>query len=244
MLIDINKHYSDVVNYLSDTKLTKGLDEFISMYNSKLLNRESFNTCVKAVNRIDIMSTNECMDLDYKSIKVLLEYTKIIYKTIIIDTISGGSSISHNFFEASDFIIVVINQSRHILDFICKSELYKPYKGKLIFIVNRFMDKYEDKKFNFGLSQIIAQLNEAGYRDDILPLAFDMEVINECNDNAILNCVLNRNSEKNKYSNQLKKITNYLLNDDKNLKILSKNKRNNFLSFVSTKGAALFAARL
>ena len=242
ILIDINKHCSDVENYLSDTKITKGLDDFISMHNSNLLNKETFKACVKSIHKIDIMSTNECFNLDNKNLKVLLEYSKNFYKTIIVDTISGGNPISHNFLEQSDFIVVVINQSRHILDMICKSDLYKPYKGKLIFIINRFMDKFENKKFNFGFNQICSQLNSAGFKDLVFPLAFDMDVINECNDNAILNRVLNSSSESCNYSKQLIKITNYLLKDIDSIKILNeKKKKNSFASLIGIKGAAPFA---
>lgn len=242
MLIDLNRSCSDVENYLSDTKITKGLDDFISLYNSNLLNRDSFNACVKTTQRIDIMSSNECLDFDSKTLMELLDYTKNIYKTVILDTISGKNPISHKFFEQSDYIVVVLNQSRHILDMICKSDLYKPYKGKLIFIINRFMDKYEEKKFQFGLNQIISQLKVSGYGNSVFPLAFDMDVINECNDNAILNRILNNNSEEGKYSKQLTHIVNCLLKDLDNSTSITVNKRkNSILNFFTSKGAAPYA---
>lgn len=245
MLIDTNKHCSDVENYLSDTKITKGLDDFISMYNSNLLNSNSFNACVKTVHKIDIMSANECLDLNSKVIMVLLEYAKSRYKTIMIDTISGKNPIAHIFFEQSDVVVVVLNQAKHLIDMICKTDLYKPYKGKLVFIINRCIDKFEEKKSNFGLANIITQLKEAGLGDCVFPLAFDINVINECNDNAVLNYVLNNNSVVGKYSMQLRKIVDSLITDSiSSRKIHENKKKNSFLNFFGAKEASTFASRV
>lgn len=242
MLIDANRHCGDIGNYLSDTKITKGLDDFISFHNSNLLNKDSFNACIKPVHNIDIMSANECLELNNKAIKTLLEYTNSIYKTTIIDTISGKNPISHFLFEQSDMVIVVLNQSKHLVDQICKTELYKPYKGKLIFIVNKLMDKFEDKRFNFGLKNITEELRAAGFSDKVFPLAFDTEVVNEGNDGAVLNCILNNNSSEGKYSKQLNNIANYLISDYSSPKILKENKKsNNVLTFLRLKGATPFA---
>jgi MinD-like ATPase involved in chromosome partitioning or flagellar assembly len=242
LLVDANKQCSDIGAYLSDTNITKGLDDFVSMYNSNLLNRDSFNACVKGVHKIDIMSANECLDLNFKAIKVLLEYSRNIYKSILIDTISGKNPISHIFFEQSDVVIVVLNQSKHIVDMICKTELYKSYKGKLVFVVNRYMNKFEEKKFNYGINHIISQLKEFGYEDCVLPLAFDMDIINECNDNAVLNHVFNSNSEKGMYSRHLDEIINSLRLNNSNIKVNNENKKkNSFLSFLGIKGAEPFA---
>jgi MinD-like ATPase involved in chromosome partitioning or flagellar assembly len=245
ILIDTNKHCGDVENYLSDTKITKGLDDFISMYNSNLLNSDSFNACVKTAHKIDIMSANECLDLNSKAIKVLLEYSKIRYKTIIIDAISGKNPIGHMFFEQSDVVVVVLNQAKHLIDMICQTDLYKPYKGKLVFIVNRFIDKFEEKKINFSLANIMTQLTEAGLGDRVFSLAYDMDVINECNDNAVLNYVLNNNSVAGKYAMQLLKIVDSLIIDNVVTRKTHENKRkNNFLNIFGAKEASTFASRV
>lgn len=242
LLIDMNKQYSDVENYLSDTKITKGLDDFICLHNSNILNKDSFRACIKTIHKVDIMSSNECLELENKMTKVLLEYSKISYETIIIDTICGKNPISNSLFEQSDIVVVVLNQSKHILDMICKTDLYQPYKGKLLFIVNKFMDKYEDKKNNLGVSQIASQLKGADLGQLVFPLAFEMDIINDCNDNAILNRVLNNNLNLGKYSKQLGNITNYLLYRNDNSKILTeKKKKGNFLNLLRIKGAAPFA---
>jgi MinD-like ATPase involved in chromosome partitioning or flagellar assembly len=244
-LIDTNKHFGDVENYLSDTKITKGVDDFISIYNSNLLNSNSFNACVKTAHKIDIMSANECLDLNNQAIKVLLEYAKSRCKTIIVDTISGKNPIAHTFFEQSDVVVVVLNQAKPLIDMICKTDLYKPYKGKLVFIINRFIDKFEDKKSNLGLANIITQLEEAGLGERVFPLAFDMDVINECNDNAVLNYVLNNNSVVGKYSMQLRMIVDSFITDCiSSGKILENKKKNSFLNFFGSKEASTFASRV
>lgn len=210
ILIDLNQYCKDIEYYLSDTLITKGLDDFYSLYNTNLLDRSSFRTCVKKVpENIDIMASNGCFEMDSQGIRVLLGYTENLYPVSVIDSASRDNITPEVLFENSTVILVVINQVKNIVQQINNGS-YKRYKKKIVFVVNRYMEKTEGIRINYRLEDIEHDLREAGYENSIFRLDYDPEIINECNDHSVLNSVLNKSAARN-YAAQVESLAIHML---------------------------------
>jgi MinD-like ATPase involved in chromosome partitioning or flagellar assembly len=211
LLIDINKYCRDVEYFLSDTNITKGLDEFIGLYNAGILNNESFNTCVKQVKRgIDIMAANDCLELDSKIVDSLLNYSSVKHDVTIIDSIGGNNSSSRMFFQHSDLILVVLNQSRNVVGMASQISMFKEFSKKIVFVLNKHMSSYEDKKLKYSLQDVESDLKNAGYDCPLYPLAYDMDIINEANDHSVLNIVYDKKALKTLYNKQFQELLQYV----------------------------------
>ncbi|MCX7921398.1 MAG: hypothetical protein N3B21_05160 [Clostridia bacterium] len=220
IIIDTNKYCKDIEYFLSDTSVTKGLDDFISLNNANLLNKESFSACVKNVHKsIDIMASNDCLEVDERVVNKLIKYTESLYDLAIIDSISGGNSTTRLLFEKSDVVVVVLNQFKYVSGLAANSELYSQYKDKLVFILNRYMDSYEGKKVRYSIDDVESDLKSAGFDNKVFPLNYDADIINECNDHAVLNSVLNYGGNSGKYNWQLLQIAQHIIGNYSDIKI-------------------------
>ena len=211
ILIDLNQYCKDIEYYLSDTRITKGLDDFYSLYSSNLLDRRSFRTCVKKVREnIDIMASNGCFEMDSQGIRALLGYTESLYPISVIDAASRDNITPEVLFESSTVILVVINQMKNIVQQINNSS-YKRYKEKVFFVVNRYSEKIEGVRIKYRLQDIEHDLREAGYENSIFPLDYDPEIMNECNDQAVLNSILNKRGAGRNYVGQMECLAIHIL---------------------------------
>ena len=94
LIIDINKYCRDIEYYLSNTVVTRGLDDFFSLWQSELLTDDSFNTCVKKINdNISIIGSNEYFEISEEAIAELFRMADRMYDFVIVDSI-GTSNIS------------------------------------------------------------------------------------------------------------------------------------------------------
>lgn len=219
LLIDTNKYYKDISYYLSDSLFTKGLDDFKNLVEANMINdRLSFYSCTKKVNEnIDIMASNESQEFDRNDIKNLVRYSNNYYPTTVIDTIAGNNLNSRYYFEESDVILVVLNQDQSAIYKMIEEKIYDPYKEKIIFVVNRYINKYGNEKVKYTLDNISKTLNKAKLNGNkVFKLNFEVELINECNDNTILNYILNNSNTNKYYISQIREITQYILENFSN----------------------------
>jgi cellulose biosynthesis protein BcsQ len=143
LIIDANYNSKDIEYYLSDGKLTKGIDDFVSLYRCNLLSMDKFNSCVKNIHKnIDIMASGINQDFLPQYTEILIEYAKKLYNTTVIDTVSLGDNLSKAFFKVSDFIVVVISQTKQsVKQFIQKFYSLRNTGKKFIIIINKYIDK-------------------------------------------------------------------------------------------------------
>ena len=109
LIIDINKYCKDIEYYLSNTVVSRGLDDFFSLYQSELLTDDSFKTCIKKINdNISIIGSNEYFEISDEAITELFKMADRMYDFVIIDSIgtSNISGIQKTIFDLSDKIIV------------------------------------------------------------------------------------------------------------------------------------------
>lgn len=220
LIIDINKYCKDIAFYLSNSVCTKGLDDFKCLMEANMLNsRTAFNSCVKNVHEsIDIMDSNESYDLSDTEISNLIAYTNVYYPVTVVDTIWGKSIVSKTFFDKSDAIIIIVNQTINTISKIVNDDFYKKYIDKAIFIVNKYMSSYDNKRIRYTMKEIKKDLGRYEIlKDRIFELSFDVDLINDCNENAILNYLLNNHQDDNKYLRQLEAISKYLLENFGNI---------------------------
>lgn len=211
LLIDINQYCKDIELYLSNTHITKGIDDFYSLYHSGMLSQESFKLCVKNIyTGIDIMAASECFAITPKEANVLTQYIQYYCDMNIIDTVSGNNELTKEFLNQSDVIVVVINQMRNIMNLIFQNSVYRKQQGKVIFVINKYMDKLKESRINYDFGQIQKELAKLGFDQPVFTLDFDVSLINECNDQSVLNYVMGHNQTA--YLKQLENIATYILN--------------------------------
>ncbi len=207
IIIDMNRYCRDIEYYLSNTDITKGLDDYYSLSESGLLTAENFKTCVKKVcDNIDIMASNECFELGSSEIENLLTQIGSIYKIGIIDTASSNTNaITRTVAGKSHIMLAVVNQSRNIVQQMLKApEIYNV--KHMILVVNRYR-----KDVGYDIRDIKYDMQNAGFDAEVFPLNYDIDIINECNDHSILNYVLNNESGQKEYMAQLKALAEYIL---------------------------------
>ncbi|HAN09022.1 MAG TPA: hypothetical protein DCP90_00230 [Clostridiales bacterium] len=217
ILLDINKYCKDIEYYLCDTAATRGLDDFCSLYKSKLINYESFQTCVKSINtHMDIMATNDYFELDKDAAEALIEYSSMAYSFTVLDAIGASNvpSMAEPFYEKSDIIVVVINQIKSVMHLMYERDTYRKYKEKVIFVLNKNIDVTETGTMEYNIKTIKKELQTLEYKNQVFPLDFDVEVINGSNFGSILGLVMGEIKEKRQYTIQLKEIVKYILSND------------------------------
>lgn len=207
ILADINKYSKDIGYYFSDTQVTKGLDNVISLIESGLVSKESFKTCTKEINKkIDILISNECFEFKEDMVQPLVECMKGSYDAVVIDTISGGNIVTRQLLEYSDVIVVVINQYKNVLDMMVKENVYREYMDKTVLIVNRYTHS-----IGYGMAEIRGLLGQAGLDCEVFNLSYDVEMINESNDHAVLNYMLNYNSRFKETRKQMEVLVRHII---------------------------------
>ncbi len=239
ILLDINKYCKDIEYYLCDTTATRGLDDFYSLYKSKLLNEESFKTCVKSINtHIDMMATNDYFELDKNAAEELIEYSSNSYGFTVLDAVGASNipPVAEPFFEKSDIIVVVINQIKSATQLIYERETYKKYKDKIIFVLNKNIEAMDTGVMEYNLKTIKKELATIGYQNQIFPLDFDVEVMNGSNFGSILGLVMSEKKEKRAYTIQLKDLVKNILSNDKIYYALIKNEDDENISSEKNTG--------
>lgn len=210
-IIDINKYYCDIAYYLSNSNFTKGLDEFINLKRTEMLNEDNFSRCFKKSNEhIHFMTSNDCFEMERGDIISLRKYLTKQYPVTIVDTISSNNRTTEEFLGISNAIIVVFNQDRKIIDDMTRFTKLYEYKDKIVFVINRYIEALNNNKMQYNDSDIEKDIRRLGFSDNrIFKLDFDIEIINDCNDLSILNYVLS--SKESNYLNQLKELSIFLL---------------------------------
>ncbi len=225
LIIDVDKYCQDIEYYLSDSDCTKGIDDFYSLFHSRLLNNQTFLSCVKEVNaNIDMMTSNQCFDIGTEEIEELIRYTKLHYQATIFDTISSNNEITQNILEKADVIVVVVNQMRNTVRKLINEIDYKRYNGKTIFVINKYLDNINNQKIKYGFNEIKKEL-ESFYPDSyVFRLNFDVQIINESNNHSMLNYVLNKDNSSTQYITELEEVVRKILDVKSESKDISSHK--------------------
>ncbi|MCG8539741.1 MAG: AAA family ATPase [Clostridia bacterium] len=211
LIVDINKYYHDIAYYLSNSNFTKGLDEFINLKRTDMIDEEIFLSCVKKVNKnIDIMTSNDCFEIESNDVKALKTYLKKLYPITVIDTISSMNKITDNFLNISDVIVVIINQEKKMVKELERSNKLEKYKDKLIFVINRYIESIDNKMMLYKDLDIEKDIKRAGFNENrIFKLDFDIGLMNDCNDLSLLSYILGNNDTN--YLTELKGLSRYIL---------------------------------
>jgi len=211
IVVDTNKTCLDLEYYLSRSTVTKGLDNFYSLYRSGFLSRATFKTCVKRItDNIDIMSSNLCSEIEPEDIDVLIEYLQNFYKVIIIDTSGFYNGISKSLINKSDNIVALLPQTKNVIMQFIDNNPYQGYKDKLSVVINKYMNDYEGKKLSYTEQEIKKDLKELGYENPFF-LEYDIDLKNECDSNAALNYALGNINKKRPYMEHLTDLCECLL---------------------------------
>ena len=205
-----------------------------------MLNEDNFSRCFKKVNEyIHFMTSNDCFDMDGGDIISLRKYLAKEYPLTIVDTVSANNRTTEEFLGISNAIVVVLNQDKKRIDDLTRFNKLYEHKDKVVFVVNRFIEAFNNRKMQYTDSDIEKDIRGLGFSDNkVFKLDFDIDIINDCNDLSILNYVLS--SKETSYLNQLKELSSFLLNQYGKYNIKdSENKKKrgffngriNFLSF-------------
>lgn len=211
LLIDLNRRSGDMRYYLNDNGLAKGMDDFYSLYRNGMFGEGSFRSCVRDMEgRIHFMAPSDCFLMDDALISAVLKYARSQYSVTIIDSEADGGSLSDALLEGSDIILTVVSQERSIIKALEQSFL-KEYRDKTVFVLNRYMEKSEGVRIDYGINKIGEDLRNAGFNDNLYILGYEPQMINECNEQAVLNMIFNPHCHERPYVGQMKRLASYLL---------------------------------
>lgn len=211
VIIDTNRYCNDVEFFLSRTRVTKGLDDFFGLYRSGRLNCDSFRYCVKNVlEDLCIMAANTCCEFTPDDIGILVDYAKKSFRNVVIDTPGYQSTITRKLADVSDVVVIVLSQSRNVIEHFFENNLYSNCKAKKIIVINKYMRSFDGRDFSYGLEEIVEYIEDAGASVKVFPLYFDPELKNECDGNSLLNFTLGMHMSRNRYNEELLNIGNFL----------------------------------
>jgi len=211
LLIDINRLYPHVQQYLSAATIKRGLDDFYIYAEGGLMDKDKFVSSVMNIHKyIDIMCPNFSSEYDVKMSKMLLNFAKELYRAVFVDTVSQRDFLTNEFLRESDYVICIIDQNQ------LTSELLKEwkYKEKTIVVINKYVEYTNKVKINRSINKIEKELLSEGFKHKVFVLQYDAEIINECNEKRALNYILSH-GKKPIYLRQLETIVSYILDQYK-----------------------------
>ncbi|SHK66467.1 hypothetical protein, partial [Paramaledivibacter caminithermalis] len=214
MLVDTNKFHKDIETYLSNSEMNKGLDEFINFHKTNIL-EELTNTYMyskKVHKNFDMMSSNQSYDLEETDIEMLIKNTKKTHPITVIDTIASINKITNYLLEVSDVILMILNQESNIIKKIKDNKIYSKQNKKIVFIVNRYIEKFRDKKVTYKIFDIEKDLRKIGFEKNLIfTLDYCIDLLNNCNDGTLLKTVFEGDVDKTEYFKDLYEITKEVL---------------------------------
>lgn len=215
LIIDTNSSFNDAEDYLGSAQVTRGLDDFYNLYETKLLSAVTFGRCVEIIHKnIEFMAANNCFRITSNHIQTLIKYVKTFYEYTVIDMDGYKNEEKSIFLESSDIILVVINQMKNVINCISNDfYILKKYRNKIVFILNRYQKEENGRNSAYDLDDVERDLKNMGLRNEIFVLDYDLQLINECNRHSVLNYTLNTCNNKSSYRMQLNSIVNYIIND-------------------------------
>jgi MinD-like ATPase involved in chromosome partitioning or flagellar assembly len=204
LLFDLNRYCTDVAYYLSNSPLTKGLDDLLMIKDTTLLTKQKLIETSKVVKEnMNILGSNETFDVTEVELKDILALASKEFKHIVIDSIASLTHTTKIMLDIADVNVVVLNQYRKNIDKITEHKLYDKYKEKTIYVINKY-----DKRINYNKKNIAKDLGVD--EENILTLEYEPEIVNSTNNNTILNYSFKEN-ENSEYATELNDIVNKIL---------------------------------
>ena len=216
LIINNHKDKDDIAYYLSNATLTKGLDEFKNMTSGNLIkSSKGLKSCVSRVHdSIDIMATNNCLDLNERDISYLLDLANKEYGLIIIDTPYDKRSITKEVLNLADSILMVLEPNQKSLYHLKHNELFINKKNNVVYVLNKVLDRFDSVKSNKTSYSIEKTLTKAVKdKDRVYCLDYDMYLNNECNDHTVLNYILGSKFDSTNYMKNLLDLLDYTVNN-------------------------------
>ena len=209
LIADMNCYCEDVETYLSDTDITKGMDDFFNLHNAGVLCAERFKACVKKAHKhMDIMAGSKYFEIEPDQIDVLTAHIRNTYGINIIDTVSGINHLTQVVLKKVDIVVVVLNQIKNAVELIKQNPSLQ--SERTIFIINRYIEEINKNRITYNINKLSAQLNDLGFTQPVFTLTFDISLMNECNDGTLLNYVMGR--YQTQYLRELDDLVNHLIN--------------------------------
>ncbi len=206
VIIDTDTCFSDVEYYLSSTYVTKGLDDFCSLYRSNLISNADFSNFSSKIHEyINIMSANKCYVLSKEEIRELCSLARKHYSSVLIDTTTATKK---DFIELSDWIVVLLNQSVSTIQrFMEFNQQLIPLKDRIVFVVNF----YNESSIKYRVLEIKKNLEAFGFLNKVFILPFEPLLLNDANENSMLNFTVNNNINKSEYLERIADISKFML---------------------------------
>lgn len=199
LLIDLNSRYRDMARYLSEAQVPKGIDDFVSLYNSGLLNTDSLKQCVDETKfGLDIMNSNKCTHLEEVHIDAILDIADKIYDYVVVDL--DGAHKAH-IIRASDLLIAVIGTNKEVVESL--PDYLKGVEDKSLIAVNRYAEKVNGIKVNNYINRKRCPIKTL-MKIETLYLELDAHLQNSCNESRILHYITSKQGSK--YSKEMKKL--------------------------------------
>jgi len=216
LLIDSNQYCCGVVDYLSNSSWTRGLDEFkINVDGGFNLSEADHHKWSKTITtRLDIMASNRYLQFSKDDIEKLQQYIEKIYSVTLVDTIAGENTLTDIFLQQSKVVLVILTQDQNQMRLIRDKGLYINEKDKVIFVINQYRENLEGTKIKYGFKEIKEGLKELGFiKNPVYSIPYDVALLNECNDSTLLNFCLAKENQTTQYHLQLKGLVGRILKD-------------------------------
>jgi len=194
LVIDTNRNERDMEKYLDNRSISSGLDEFINLLEADLLTERNFKECIVHTKfNIDFMPSCLLNELDENHIKALIETATHFYEYIVFDV---DHHLNEVILPSVDVVMMMMAQAFISFEQVEKLKNFYPYKEKLLFVVNRYIDKINGVNVKLNIKNLEKYMRAGHYANvPILPLAYDGALINECNNNMLLNFTHNSMSK-------------------------------------------------
>lgn len=212
MMVDINSKCRDMEYYLHKSNISRGLDEFCSLYNTGMLSKKTFKTCINKITEdLSIMSSNEMFEMHPQFFEVLISYIKEDYPICLFDTTRSIELFSENILSTADVVVVVIHNSKSLVEKVINTNFYNRLKGKVIIVVNGIIERLDNKKAVYSFEDILYEFEDANSGYDVLPLCYNIDLKNECDTKSVLNFIYNDSYSDTLYIRQLNNIAKHIL---------------------------------
>jgi len=185
LLIDTNRTVRDLEKYLDNREKASGMDEFINLYDNGMWRDELLSHCIIETKfGLDFMPSSISSDLEDNHLFALISSASKFYNFVFIDVDHG---LHQKVLPKCDLVIMLMAQSLIPFEEINRKPEFASLTERMIFVVNRYIEKYNGVRIGLSLGDIKRYLKKTIFSNsNLLALHYDGQMVNACNKNMLL----------------------------------------------------------
>ncbi len=211
VILDLNSCKGDVKYHLSKARCIKGLGLYSDMFEASADKYELLKGSIEAISEnLHMLSHDQSIELPSDKLDYLINYLSYKYDMVLIDTsLSAPNDI---LLQKAQCLISILNQNKSVVEEINNCKCLQKYSSKAIFVINKYMDKYNEEVVSYRADKVLRDMNDCYIKQKLFTLPFDVQIMNMSNDVCLQGYIKSIPNDKTEYSKTLHQLYKYIIN--------------------------------